>query len=82
MLADRSLPRKVYALSSRVLVPTFSVVSPVLVCSQSTTRLNSSCSARPTRVVPVKLELVEVVGRRYWGGCNGGFGGTAIMVGG
>ena len=46
----RLLPRKVLGLSSRVLVPTFSVVSLVPVCSPSTIRSNSSCSAKPSRV--------------------------------
>ena len=54
MLAAKSLPRKVSSLSLRVLVPIFSVVSPVLVCSQSTIKLSSSCSARPSKVDLVK----------------------------
>ena len=54
MLPPRSSPRRVSVRSSRVLVPTFSVVSPVLVSCPSTTKSSSSCSARPTRAAPVK----------------------------
>ena len=54
MLPARSSPPRVSALSSRVPVPTSSVVLPVLVCSPSTTRPSSSSSARSTRVDLVK----------------------------
>jgi len=47
LLVKLSLP-KVSDLCSRVLVLTSSAVSLVLVYSQSTTRLNCSCSARPS----------------------------------
>lgn len=46
-----SLPR-VYGHCSRAPVPTFSVVLLGLVCYQSTTKFNSSCSERPSRVDP------------------------------
>ena len=52
--ADRSSPLRVSSLSLRVLVPTFSVVSPVLVCCPSTTRSSFSSSERPSRAVPAK----------------------------
>lgn len=54
MLRDKSLPRTVSHLSSRVQEPTFSVVLPELVCSQSMTKSNCSCSERPSRVDLVK----------------------------
>lgn len=50
----RSSPPRASSPSSRVPVPTFSVVSPVLVCSPSTTRCSSSSSERPSRAVPAK----------------------------
>ena len=54
MPRDRSLPRMVSHLSSRVQEPIFSVVLPELVCSQSMTKSNCSCSERPSRVDLVK----------------------------
>lgn len=54
MLVVKSLLLKVSDHCSRVLVPTFSAALLVLVCFQSTTRRNCSCSARPSRVDPVK----------------------------
>lgn len=51
----RSLPRRVSAPSSRVLVPTFSVVLLVLVSCPSMTKFSLSCSARSSLVVLVKF---------------------------
>ena len=50
MLVARSLLKRVSDLCSKVLVLISSVVSLALVCSQSTTKFNYSCSARPSRV--------------------------------
>lgn len=57
MLSPRSLLPKVSAPSSRVLVPTFSVVSQVPVCFPSTTRSSYSSSARSSRAAPAKCQF-------------------------
>ena len=79
MLLPRLLPRRVFDLCSRVLAPTFSVVLLVLVCSPSTTKSNSSCSARSSRVVPVKrisgANIEEATLYRWEGGDVMGLGG-------
>ena len=49
-LPVKSSRRKVSSHFSRVPVPISSVVSPVLVCSPSTIKPSSSCSAKPSRV--------------------------------
>ena len=54
-LPVKSLRRKVSSHSSRVPVLTFSVVSPVLVCSPSTIKSSSSCSAKLSRVDPARF---------------------------
>lgn len=54
MPVARSSPRRVPSRSSRVPVPTSSVVLPVLVCCPSTTSSRRSCSARSTLVAPDK----------------------------
>lgn len=74
-LVARSSPPRVSSLSSRVLVPTFSVVLPALVCSPSTTRLSCSCSARPSRVARAKRldshrDIIHSFYRTLEGGCN------------
>lgn len=68
MLPSRSSLPKALDRSSRVLVPTSSVVSPVLVSSPSTTRPNSSCSARPSRVDLVRstCQAKAAGGLRLW----------------
>jgi hypothetical protein len=52
MLHVKSWLKRVSSRSSRVLVLTFSVVLLVLVCSPSTIKLSSSCSARSSKVDP------------------------------
>ena len=59
-LPVRLLRRKVSSHSSRVPVLTSSVVSPVLVCFPSTIKSSSSCSAKPSRVDPVKLLSLHI----------------------
>lgn len=74
----RSSPPRVSPLSSRVLVPTFSVVLPVPVCCPSTTRPSSSCSARSSRVDLVKCHDREIYEKKHDAAvipCGGGEGG-------
>lgn len=79
----RLLPPRVSSLSSRALVLTSSVVSPVPVCSPSTTACSCSCSARPSRVVPVKRRVDSVLHRSWCGGAvekgGEGDGGSAAI---
>ena len=66
MQVAKSLPLRVSDLCSRVPVPTFSVVSLVLVCFQSTTRSNCSCLARLSRVDLVKCTIKLLAFRHRW----------------
>lgn len=71
MLPVKSPPRRVSDPSSRVPVLTSSVVLLVLVCSPSTTRFSSSCSARPSSkwlIIAIVRECVagEVMAVERW----------------
>jgi hypothetical protein len=81
MPSRRSLPLRASSLSSRVLVPTFSVVLPVPVCYPSTTRLSSSFSERSSSEQLIHLNnimrcelLVEGVAERHWKHLRGSCG--------
>jgi hypothetical protein len=86
MPLNKSSRPKVSARSSRVLVPTFSVVLPVPVCSPSTTRSNLSSSARSSRVALVKRPFLyqhtKAVrgGERLWTDIVTGPTGVALMA--
>ena len=66
MLVAKLLQLRALDLCSRVLVPTSSVVSLVLVCFQSTTKSNCSCSARPSREDLVKCTTKLLEFRHRW----------------
>ena len=66
MLAARLLPLRASDLCSRALVLIFSVVLPVPVCSQSTTKFSYLCLAKHTKVDLVRqfrrlLDIWKVV---------------------